>query len=127
DSIADRIQDCDSTFVITADEGKRHGKFIDLKRNVDHAVAKCPGVKKVLVFKHTGREVPMMNGRDIWAHEKTSRASTSCEPEVMDAEDPLFILYTSGSTNKPKGVLHTTGGYIVFASFTHETVFDYHD
>ena len=127
DSIADRITDCDSTFVITADEGLRHGKHIELKKNVDQALTKCPGVKKVLVFKHTGREVPMAPGRDVWAHEKTAKASTTCEPEVMDAEDPLFILYTSGSTNKPKGVLHTTGGYIVYASFTHECVFDYHD
>ena len=127
ESIADRIQDCQSYFVITADEGVRGGKHIDLKKNVDKALAKCPDVKRVLVFRHTGREVPMQSGRDVWYHEAAKSQSTQCAPEPMDAEDPLFILYTSGSTNKPKGVLHTTAGYIVFASFTHESVFDYHD
>lgn len=127
DSISDRIQDGDSRFVITADEGVRGGKFIDLKKNVDKALSKCPHVAKVLVFRHTGREVPMQAGRDLWYHQVSQNVSTVCEPEVMDAEDPLFILYTSGSTNKPKGVLHTTGGYIVYASLTHELVFDYHE
>ena len=127
ESIADRITDCQSDFVITSDEGVRGGKYIELKKNVDKALLKCPGVKTVLVFRHTGREVPMQSGRDHWYHEASKNQSTQCEPEVMDAEDPLFILYTSGSTNKPKGVLHTTGGYIVYASMTHEMVFDYHD
>ena len=127
ESIADRIQDCDSHFVITADEGVRGGKYIPLKKNVDEALKKCPEVKTVLVFRHTGREVPFQAGRDVWYHEVSKDQNTQCEPEVMDAEDPLFILYTSGSTNKPKGVLHTTGGYIVYASFTHEVIFDYHN
>ncbi len=127
ESIADRIKDCDSQFVITADEGVRGGKYIPLKKNVDEALLKCPDVKNVLVFRHTGREVPMQAGRDHWYDEISKGQSTDCRPEVMDAEDPLFILYTSGSTNKPKGVLHTTGGYIVYASFTHEVIFDYHE
>lgn len=127
DSIADRVQDCDSQFIVTSDEGVRAGKFIDLKKNVDRALLKCPQVKNVLVFKHTGRAVPMQSGRDVWYHEISSGMSLVCEPEVMDSEDPLFILYTSGSTNKPKGVLHTTGGYILFAAMTHQLVFDYHD
>ena len=125
DSIADRVLDCESTFVITTDEGRRAGKTIDLKKNVDHALTKCPDVKNVLVFKHTGNPVPMTSPRDVWAEPLMAKAQTTCAPEVMDAEDPLFILYTSGSTNKPKGVLHTTGGYLVFASYTHECVFDY--
>jgi acetyl-CoA synthetase len=125
DSIVDRVIDCDSRFVITADEGLRGGKHIELKKNVDRALEKCPDVTSVLVFRHTGRDVQMKSGRDHWYHEVSRTQSTTCEPEVMDAEDPMFILYTSGSTNKPKGVLHTTGGYLVYASFTHEIVFDY--
>ena len=127
DSIADRIQDGDSRFVITADEGVRAGKPIPLKKNVDEALKKCPQVAKVLVFRHTGNQVPFVQGRDLWYHEVSKGQPTACEPEVMDAEDPLFILYTSGSTNKPKGVLHTTGGYLVFAAYTHEVTFDYHE
>ncbi len=126
DSISDRIIDCQSYYLITADEGVRAGKAIDLKKNVDRALAKCPEVKKVLVFKNTGGKVDMKAGRDLWYHEASQGQKSTCEPEVMDAEDPLFILYTSGSTNKPKGVLHTSGGYLLFASLTHELVFDYH-
>jgi len=125
DSIVDRIQDCDSRFVITADEGLRQGKHIELKKNVDKALAKCPDVKTVLVFRHTASGVSMMTGRDHWYHEASLGQAAVCEPEVLDAEDPLFILYTSGSTAKPKAVLHTSGGYLVHASLTHELVFDY--
>ena len=131
DSIVSRVEDCDSTYIITADEGVRGGKFIDMKKNVDEALKKLSGtaqpVKKVLCVKHTGRTVPWVEGRDVWYEELTARQSAVCPPEMMDAEDPLFILYTSGSTNKPKGVLHTTGGYLVFASITHQYVFDYKD
>jgi acetyl-CoA synthetase len=126
DSIADRIQDGDSHYVITADEGLRAGKRVDLKKNVDKAMEKCPQVKKVLTFRHTGAEITMKAGRDVWYHDARS-TETKCEPEVMDAEDPLFLLYTSGSTSKPKGVLHTTAGYLLYAAFTHEVVFDYHE
>ena len=124
DSIAGRIEDCESTFVITANEGRRGGKTVPLKANVDKALEKV-SVNKVLVLRHTATEVPMVAGRDIdwkWA---VDAASPDCPPEPMNAEDPLFILYTSGSTGKPKGVLHTTGGYLVWASWTHQHVFDY--
>jgi acetyl-CoA synthetase len=125
DSIADRIRDCDSNFVITADEGHRGGKQIPLKRNMDEALGKTSTVKNVLVVKVTGGEVPMQGGRDLWWHEEKTKVSAECPCEKMDAEDPLFILYTSGSTGKPKGVLHTTAGYLVYASWTFEKVFDY--
>lgn len=126
DSIVDRIKDCDSKFVITADEGLRGGKHIHLKKNMDEALAKLGDlVKKVLVIQRTGGEVVMKSGRDLWWHEEKMKVSATCTPEVMDSEDPLFILYTSGSTGKPKGVLHTSGGYLVYASLTHELVFDY--
>jgi acetyl-CoA synthetase len=124
DSIAARIQDCESEFVITADEGRRGGKKVPLKATVDQAMLKSPTVRKVLTYQHTGAAVAMTEGRDIWFHEAVKTVSDVCEPEPMDAEDPLFILYTSGSTGKPKGVLHTTGGYLVYASMTHEQVFD---
>ncbi len=127
DSIADRIIDCKSDFVITADEGFRAGKIIPLKKNVDEALKRCENVKSVLVIKRTGNEINIEPNRDIWWHEEKLKVNSICEPEVMDAEDPLFILYTSGSTGKPKGVLHTTGGYIVYASITHKYVFDYKD
>jgi len=125
DSVANRIQDCDSALVITADEGLRGGKTVPLKANVDEALKSCPGVGRVLVVKRTGGSVAMQAGRDIWYHEAVAAASPECPPEPMNAEDPLFILYTSGSTGKPKGVLHTTGGYLVWASMTHDYVFDY--
>ena len=98
-----------------------------LKANADEALKKAPGVKKVLVVKHTGGKVGWDAGRDVWWHEIKAKVPADCTPEPMGAEDPLFILYTSGSTGKPKGVLHTTGGYLVFASMTHQYVFDYHD
>jgi acetyl-CoA synthetase len=125
DSLAGRIQDCDSKIVITADQGLRAGRPVALKANVDEALEKCPGVTDVLVVRRTGVEVPMKAGRDLAYEDLRAVASDSCEPEPMSAEDPLFILYTSGSTGKPKGVLHTTAGYLAWASWTHEAVFDY--
>ena len=125
DSIAGRIEDCESTFVITADEGCRAGKRVPLKANVDKALEKVAGVKTVVVLRHTGAEVPFVEGRDLDWGAEVEKASPDCAPEPMNAEDPLFILYTSGSTGKPKGVLHTTGGYLFWASYTHELVFDY--
>jgi acetyl-CoA synthetase len=125
DSIAGRIQDCQSTVVITADEGLRGGKTVPLKQNVDLALSQCPDVSDVIVIKRTGSKVFMKAGRDLWYDEARAKVSADCPPEAMGAEDPLFILYTSGSTGKPKGVLHTTGGYLVWASYTHEVVFDY--
>jgi len=127
DSLAGRIDDCQSDFVITADEGVRGGKTIPLKANTDAAVAQCDNVKKVIVVRRTGGAINMSPGRDVWYHEEAEKVSTECPPEEMGAEDPLFILYTSGSTGRPKGVLHTTGGYMVYASITHQYVFDYHD
>jgi acetyl-CoA synthetase len=126
DSLADRIQDCDSEFVITADEGRRGGRTVPLKKNVDEALKKCPGVRNALVFKNTGAAIAWVEGRDLDYDEETGRSSAQCEPEPMDAEDPLFILYTSGSTGKPKGVLHTTAGFLLYAAVTHHYVFDYH-
>ena len=130
DALAGRIVDCQSTVVITADEGLRGGKTIPLKENTDRAaeIAAKGGVtvETVLTVKRTGGKTGWVEGRDVWYHEAVADAQTTCEPEAMGAEDPLFILYTSGSTGKPKGVLHTTGGYLVYASMTHEYVFDYH-
>ncbi len=127
DSLAGRINDCTSTFVITADEGLRGGKPVPLKTNTDLAMTQCPDVKTVLVVKHTGGKVMMHQGRDIWWHEEMKKVPDECDPEEMNAEDPLFILYTSGSTGRPKGVLHTSGGYLLYTAFTHQYVFDYHD
>ena len=128
DALAGRINDCESSIVITADEGVRGGKTVPLKRNVDDA-ARNPDVttlEKVLVVRNTGNDVGWVDGRDEWLHELDKTVEDDCPCEEMDAEDPLFILYTSGSTGKPKGVLHTTGGYLVYASLTHQYVFDYH-
>jgi len=125
DSLAGRILDCDSKVVITADEGVRGGKIVPLKMNVDLALTQCPDVRKVLVVERTGAKWLKHSGRDIAYGPERDKASTDCPPEPMNAEDPLFILYTSGSTGKPKGVLHTTGGYLTWASWTHELVFDY--
>lgn len=124
DALAGRITDCDSTFVITADEGLRGDKKVPLKSACDAACEIAGIVKTVLVVKATGGDVNMVDGRDVWLHEALESVSDDCPPEPMNAEDPLFILYTSGSTGKPKGVLHTTGGYLVWASMTHEYVFD---
>lgn len=125
DALAGRIEDCRSTFVITADEGVRGGKHVPLKSNVDKALAKVSGVRNVLVVKHTGGEIGWAEGRDLWYHNEAKKVEATCPPAEMSAEDPLFILYTSGSTGKPKGVLHTTGGYMVWASMTFDYVFDY--
>ena len=127
DSLAGRIQDCDSTVLVTADEGLRGGRKVALKGNADAALQTCPTVGKVVVVKHTGGACNWKAGRDVWWHELMANASADCPPEEMNAEDPLFILYTSGSTGKPKGVLHTTGGYLVYVAMTHQYVFDYHD
>ncbi|MFN4297269.1 MAG: acetate--CoA ligase [Brevundimonas sp.] len=124
DSLGGRIEDCGSTIVITADEGRRGGKRIPLKANVDKALEKV-AVDKVLMIRWTGADVPLTEGRDVVYEDVREAASTECAPEPMNAEDPLFILYTSGSTGKPKGVLHTTGGYLAWAAYTHELVFDY--
>jgi acetyl-CoA synthetase len=127
ESLAGRINDCDSKFIITADEGLRGGKKIPLKANTDEALKRCAGNEKVLVVRRTGGAVPFDGSRDLWYHEEVLKVSSDCKPEKMKAEDPLFILYTSGSTGKPKGVLHTTAGYLVYASMTHQYVFDYKD
>ncbi len=131
DSLANRIEDCGSDFVITADEGVRGGRAIPLKANTDKAIERAEAdgasVRHVLVVRRTGGDVAMHENRDLWYHEEIANVSADCPPEEMNAEDPLFILYTSGSTGKPKGVLHTTGGYGVYASATHQYVFDYHE
>jgi acetyl-CoA synthetase len=127
DSLANRIEDCASKVVITADEGLRGGRKVPLKANVDAAIAKVGDVDHVIVVKRTGGAVDMKPSRDVYYHEAAAVVESHCPCEPMHAEDPLFILYTSGSTGKPKGVLHTSGGYLVFASMTHHYVFDYHD
>ena len=128
DSLAGRIHDAESKFVITADEGLRGGKHVPLKKNADEALRKVgKGDEKVLVVRRTGTPVAWVPGRDLWLHEELGKVTADCPPVEMNAEDPLFILYTSGSTGKPKGVLHTSGGYLVFAAATHQYVFDYHE
>ncbi|MBM6593758.1 acetate--CoA ligase [Microvirga pudoricolor] len=127
DSLAGRIEDAQSKFVITADEGLRGGRKVALKVNVDAAIDRVGGVDHVLVVRHTGAAVNMEPGRDVYYDEAAAFVTDDCPAEEMNAEDPLFILYTSGSTGKPKGVLHTTGGYLVYTAMTHQYVFDYHD
>lgn len=124
-ALRDRILDCGSHVVLTADEGVRGGKTIPLKANTDEALKSCPDVESVIVLSRTGGDVDWTEGRDLWWHEFVDPQSDDCPCEEMNAEDPLFILYTSGSTGKPKGVLHTTGGYLVYVSYTHEITFDY--
>ncbi|HET7786578.1 MAG TPA: acetate--CoA ligase [Myxococcales bacterium] len=124
ESLKNRIQDCNSDIVITADGGYRGGRIVPLKQTTDEALKECPGVKTVVVLKRTGKDVAMVQGRDRYWHDVVRGLPQECEPEQMDAEDPLFILYTSGSTGKPKGVLHTTAGYMVYTSLTHELIFD---
>ena len=125
ESIAGRIKDCESKFIVTSDEGIRGGKIIPLKNTVDKALETCPNVKNCLVVKKTNNKINFVKTRDVYLDELINEVSDICEPEVMNAEDPLFILYTSGSTGKPKGVMHTTGGYIVYTSMTHEFIFNY--
>jgi acetyl-CoA synthetase len=125
DSISGRVNDCESEYIITADEGVRGGKTIPLKNTTDEALESCPNVKKCIVVKRTGNFISWNEDRDVWYHDLIKDVSNHCEPEEMNAEDPLFILYTSGSTGKPKGVLHTTGGYMVYASMTHQYIFNY--
>lgn len=127
EALKDRILDSDCHTVITADEGRRGGRTVPLKKNVDAALQSCPEVHTVVVVKVTGGAIDWREGRDIWHAEAVAAASADCPPEEMDAEDPLFILYTSGSTGKPKGVLHTSGGYLLYATMTHKYIFDYHD
>lgn len=128
-ALRDRIQDCKSKLVITADRSVRGGRFIPLKVNCDTAMHECPTVEKVIVVKRTDQNIDLEPKRDVWWHDEMNAPDIAnyCEPEQMDAEDPLFILYTSGSTGKPKGVLHTTGGYLLFTNLTFKWIFDYHD
>jgi len=126
DSLANRIHDCDSNCVITADEGVRGGRSVPLKVNIDQALTRSPSVKSVIVVRRTGGVIEWTDGRDVWYHEEAAKVADDCPAEEMDAEDPLFVLYTSGSTGKPRGVMHTTGGYLLYASLTHKYVFDYH-
>ena len=127
DALAGRIEDCNSSIIITADEGIRGGKKIPLKSNTDEAISKATMCKTTIVVKRTGGDINWIDDQDIWYHEEMALASPDCLPTEMNAEDPMFILYTSGSTGKPKGVLHTTGGYMVYASMTHHYVFDYQE
>ncbi|MEO0560097.1 MAG: AMP-binding protein, partial [Bacteroidota bacterium] len=127
DSLASRILDCESDFVVTADEGRRGGRTVPLKANVDKALEQCPDVRHVLTVRNTSGDIGWTDGRDVWMHDALEAVTAHCPPEPMDAEDSLFILYTSGSTGKPKGVVHTTGGYCVWTSLTHELVFDIHE
>lgn len=127
EALKDRINDSDCKLVVCADEGYRGGKLVPIKATVDKAIERCPCVKNVVVIKNSGNTVNWNGGCDVWYHEVMSWASIECKPEWMDAEDPLFILYTSGSTGQPKGLLHTTGGYLLYAAMTHKYIFDYQE
>ena len=127
DALAGRIGDCDSEYIVTADEGLRGGRTVPLKVNADAAIDIAGKIRKTVVVRRTGADIAWHDGRDHWYHDLMDGASEDCPAEPMNAEDPLFILYTSGSTGKPKGVLHTTGGYAVYTAMTHQLIFDYHD
>jgi acetyl-CoA synthetase len=124
DSLRDRINDAEAKVLITGDGAWRRGSVVPLKETADTAVAECPTVEKVLVLRRTGQDVPMAEGRDVWWHDLVPKQSADCPPEEMDAEDLLYLLYTSGTTAKPKGIMHTTGGYLTQVVWTHRNVFD---
>jgi acetyl-CoA synthetase len=126
DAIRDRALNAGATIMVTADTGWRGSKVVAVKTTADAAMDECPDIKDCIVVRHTGKEVPWTEGRDVWYDEAIAAASTDCPCEEVDAEDPLFLLYTSGSTGKPKGVMHTTGGYLLYGALTHELIFDYH-
>src|SRR5262249_17430732 len=126
-AVRDRMNDAQAKAIITADGGYRRGAIVALKQNVDEAIKEAPTVEHVVVLKRTGQSVSMTPGRDHWWHDLVSHESAVCEPEKLDAEHPLFILYTSGTTGKPKGIMHTTGGYLLGAALTTKWVFDLKD
>ncbi|HEX2069521.1 MAG TPA: AMP-binding protein, partial [Actinomycetota bacterium] len=126
-ALRDRINDAEAKVLITADGGYRRGQDVPLKRNADEAVEECPSIEHVVTVRRTGSDVPFREGRDIWYQDLVAGQSTECPPEAMDAEDMLYILYTSGTTGKPKGIVHTTGGYLTGVAATHKYIFDIHE